>query len=190
MKPNTSTAIRTLAVIVSVLLMTIGAGPTRPDGSDTGPRGDKKAAEIEGKSLVTLEVARAQAKLLHETFHVTLQVVHRDYYRQDEGLLIPSRSLEAVFDELAHSSNVKLRWLAVNAQAMNVDHRARSEFEKNAVKALGSGKEMFEFVENDVYRYAGSITLFSQCLKCHLPNRTSSAPRTAALLITVPIKKN
>jgi hypothetical protein len=178
MKPSTKRAICALAALASMSLVTIGSGATHPDGGDTP-----------SKSPVTLDVARAQAKLLHETFHVTLQVVHRDYYRQDEGLLIPSRSLEAVFDELAHSSNVKLRWLAVNAQAMNVDHRPRTEFEKDAVKALGAGKESYESVGDDVYRYAGSITLFSQCLTCHLPNRTSSATRTAALVISMPIKK-
>jgi Protein of unknown function (DUF3365) len=183
MKPCTRKVRRTSAVLAVALLAAIGAGAT-------GPQGEKKPAEVNAKAPVTLEVARAQARLLHEIFHVTLQVVHRDYYRQDEGLLIPSRSLEAVFDELAHGGNVQLHWLAVNAQAMNVDHRARTDFEKDAVKALGSGKDSFEFVGNDVYRYAGSITLFSQCLKCHVPNRTSNEARTAALVVTVPIKKN
>lgn len=164
-----------------ILAMTAaGAGLPGPPGAVALP------PEVPDKSAVSLETARGQARLLHETVHVTLQVVHRDYYRTDEGLIIPARSLEAVFDQLARDGHVQMRWLAVNTPAMNVDHRARGGFEQDAVKALGSGKDAYELAEPGVYRFAGAITLHSQCLKCHLPNRTSTEPRTAGLVITIP----
>ncbi len=133
--------------------------------------------------------ARGRARLLHETIHGALQVMHRDFYREDEGLKIPSRSLDDVFRELDRSHGVKVRWLAVNAQAMNVEHNPKDNFEKAAVKALASGKQEFDAIEGKSFRFAGLIHLPSQCLKCHLPRRTSTKERAAGVVITMPLKK-
>ncbi len=136
----------------------------------------------------TLAEARGRARILHETLHGALQVMHRDFFRDDEGLAIPSRSLEDVFKELADRFDVQLRWLAVNADAMNIDHSPQTDFEREAVEALAAGKQEFETSETNVYRYAGSIRLSSQCLKCHAPRRTSTEGRVAGLVIAIPFK--
>jgi Protein of unknown function (DUF3365) len=138
-------------------------------------------------SLPSLDEARGRSELLHETMHATLQIVHHEYFREDEGVTIPAATLKRVFRELADRHNVELRWIAVDAQPMNVDHAAKDSFEKEAVRALAAGKESFELAENGAYRRAGAITLASDCLKCHLPNRTSTKSRTAALVIRMPI---
>lgn len=131
--------------------------------------------------------ARARARLLHETLHGALQVMHRDFFDDEEPRRIPSKSLEDVFSELARSHNVKLQWLAVNAEALSIDHKPNTEFEKQAAKALSSGEKEYESVTENSYRYVGSIKLASQCLKCHLPNRTSTRDRAAGLVITMPL---
>jgi hypothetical protein len=131
--------------------------------------------------------ARSRARLLHESMHATLQYVHREYYREDEGLKIPAVTLKSVFRDLEAAHKVKLRWLAVNARAMSVDHEPSEDFHKEAVKAIGGGKESFEAVENGVYRFAGAVVLHAECLKCHLPARTSNKPRSAALVISLPL---
>lgn len=139
--------------------------------------------------LPSVKEARVRARLLHETIHATLQIVHHEYYREDEALKIPAATLQRVFRELANRQKVEVRWLAVNAQAMNADHRPRNDFEKLAVEALDSGKDEFDRVEKGVYQFAGAITLTSDCLKCHAPNRTSNKDRTAGLVITMPLGK-
>jgi hypothetical protein len=121
--------------------------------------------------------------------HATLQFVHHQYFREDEGLVIPALTLERVFRELANRQHVELRWLAVNAQAMNVDHKPADEFEKAAVEALAAGQEGYERVENGVYRRAGAIVLGSDCLKCHLSRRTSNEARLAGLVIATPVEQ-
>lgn len=145
------------------------------------------AANARGQEsrLPTVAEARDRAALLHETMHATLQIVHNEYFR--EGETIPAATLKRVFREIAERQQVEMKWLAVNAQAMNTDHQAQDAFEKQAAKALGSGEESFELAEEGRYHRAGAITLASDCLKCHLPNRTSTKPRTAALIITMPI---
>lgn len=135
----------------------------------------------------TLDEARGRAELLHETFHAVLQVVHHQYYREDEGLAIPAATLKKVFQELAQRKQVELRWLAVNAAPMNQDHLPQNDFERQAVAALAAGKESYESVDGGVYRRAAAITLTSECLKCHAPNRSNTKDRIAGLSISLPV---
>jgi hypothetical protein len=138
----------------------------------------------------TPDEARGRAELLHDALGDLLQVVHHEYYRLDEGLTLPAAAFRTVFADVARKRKVELRWLAVNAPPMNVDHKAGSEFEQQAVKALASGAEHFERIEDGVYRRAARIMLESECLKCHVPNRRSTEARIAALVISLPIRGN
>lgn len=131
--------------------------------------------------------AKARAMLLHETIHGTLQLVHRDFFIEDESRVIPSASMEDVFEALKESYDVRLKWLVVETDVVNVDHQAEGEFEKAAVKALAQRKPYFDAVEKDTYRFAGPIRLASQCLKCHVRNRKDTEDRTAGLVITMPL---
>ncbi|WDI42135.1 c-type heme family protein [Bremerella sp. P1] len=131
--------------------------------------------------------ARARAMLLHETIHGTLQVVHRDFFLEDESRVIPSASMEDVFQSLEESYNVHLKWLVVETDVVNVDHKPEGAFEKAAVKALADRKPYLDAVEKDTYRFAGPIRLASQCLKCHVRNRKDTEDRTAGLIISMPI---
>jgi len=189
MRPNMRTMFFVLAVTSCAMLATIEFGAVSADGSDKSAQADKEAVETEGESIPTLEEARYSARLLHKTMHTTLQVVHRQYYREGERLLIPARTLEAVFAELDRDPGVKVRWLAVNGRAMNIDHDPQDDFEKKAAKALASGKEEFELAEDGLYRHAGAITLSSECLHCHLPSRIGIEKSTAGLVIVMPVKR-
>ncbi|TWU41967.1 c-type heme family protein [Novipirellula artificiosorum] len=133
--------------------------------------------------------AKVRARLLFETINGSLQVMHRDFFDDEDTFAIPSRSLEDVFSELKKSHHVEIRWMTVNADVLNVDHDAKSEFEKAAVKALSKGEPAFEKTGDGIYQYAGAIPLRSECLKCHLRRRTRNEPRTSALTITIPINE-
>lgn len=173
------------AVLGAILLVALfGVNAMPPDKQPADP--NAAAGEPQSRAISTDE-ARDRARLLHETLHATLQFVHDEYYRPDERLTLPAATLERVFRELAARQHVKLHWLAVNARAMNVNHNPQDEFEKSSVTALTAGREEFEQVENGSYRYAGAITLGSECLKCHLPGRNSNKDRVAGLVITIPL---
>lgn len=153
------------------------------------------ACVLGGLSFVSGEIrdgeeageARLRAQLLHETIHGALQVMHRDFFKEDEQHRIPSSSLEDVFKELERGWQVKVRWLAVNAKAMNIDHEPRDAFERKAAKALQEGEGSYDSSDGKVYRYAGAITLGNECLKCHVPDRTSLEDRKAAVVFTMPV---
>jgi hypothetical protein len=134
--------------------------------------------------------ARARARILHETLHGTLQVMHRDFFREDDGTRIPSRSLADVFSELEKSYEIKLHWLAVDTKAMHIDHEPQTDFEKAAVAAFKADESEYEQVDGDAYRYAGRIRLSAVCLTCHLSRRSNNNDRSAALTITMPWAKH
>jgi len=146
------------------------------------------AAEEPPRELPTQAAAREQAELLHDSLRATLTAIHHQYFREDEGIAIPAAALREVFDELARQRGIEIRWLAVNAPAMNVDHEAKSEFEKQAVRALAKGAEHYEAIDVDRYQRVEAIALTSECLKCHVPSRTNTKDRIAGLLIAMPIR--
>ena len=161
-----------------------GADPPPPDATAETP------VELEsepGKLPRTVEEARGRARLLHEVLHGVLQVVHRDFFDPDDRDRIPSGSLEEVFEVVKELRGVELRWLGVNGRTMDADHEARDRFERAAVKALATGKEEFEALEGNRFRFAGSIQLHGTCLKCHVPNRRSLEDRFAGLVISMPV---
>ena len=166
--------IASTGIVLAIMFASAGAD----DSNDTSP-GVAPATSV--------EEARARARILHEAFHGALQVMHRDFFDEDDARVLPSGSLEDVFEALQHSYDIQVRWLAVNAKAMNIDHEANSDFEKQAVAALASGKKEYELVTTNEYLHAGTIRLASQCLKCHLPQRTSTADRAAGLSIRMPL---
>ena len=136
--------------------------------------------------------ARVRCRLLHETIHGSLQVMHRDFFSgaaARKGGHIPSKSLEDVFGELEKKWGVAVTWLAVDTEAMNPGHRPKSEFDQLAAKGIAEGLERYEVAEHDgIFRYAGRITLGNQCLKCHVPDRRSLEDRKAAVVIAMPLK--
>ncbi len=154
-------------------------------------QGDSPAGETKPASPISaptsMGAARARAQLLHEMIHGTLQVMHRDFFDEDDAHAIPSASLEDVFHEMSRSFQVNIKWLNVNTDVVNIDHQPENKFEKDAATRLAAGEEFVESSAADRYHFAGSIRLRSQCLKCHVKNRTSTKDRTAGLVISMPL---
>ena len=106
-------------------------------------------------TATSLAEAWGRAMLLHETIHGTLQVVHRDFFLEDESRVIPAASLEGVFHSLAEIHQLSLKWLVVETDIVNVDHQAEGDFEIEAVETLVSRKPYWEGVEKEAYRFTG-----------------------------------
>ncbi|MBL8854711.1 MAG: DUF3365 domain-containing protein [Planctomycetaceae bacterium] len=149
---------------------------------------EKQSSSVDDDAVSTKDEARQRARILHEVFHGTLQVIHRDYFREDNGLKIPSRSLEDVFAQLAENHGVQARWIAVDLKAMSIHNEPTTEFELDAVKAIKAGNAEYEAVVDGRFHFAGRIRLSSQCLSCHASRRTSNDDRSAGLIISMPLK--
>ena len=175
--------------LATTLLLIEGLFPS-PQPLRAGEREREATAQqvAASEDLPTTEAeARGRARMLYETIHGTLQVVHRDFFGGAEDLNLPSQSLEDVFKELAVQSRVRVRWLGVNA-TKKADHNPQDDFERKAAQALLAGKKEYAEREGNLYRYVGTIRIQNECLKCHVPNRTSLEDRVAGLAISIPLR--
>lgn len=179
---------RTTIFLLSACLAATGAlSAIGTAQSEDSPEADVK--RIKEHSPATVDEARARARILYETVHGALQVMHRDFFREDEALKIPSHSLEDVFAELAQMYGVRLRWIAVDLKAMNIDNEPKTEFEKEAVRILKEGKTEHESATADEFRYVGRVRLSATCLACHASRRSSNDDRAAGLVISMPLQQ-
>ncbi|MCA9034202.1 MAG: DUF3365 domain-containing protein [Planctomycetaceae bacterium] len=185
-------AIGTHVSVIAIFLSTnsgLLAGEEQPAASATSPTaastGTAEAADMVDE--LALQHARREAKGLHSTIHATLHLVHDQFYREDEALPIPAAMMRDVFDKVESEHPVKLRWLVVEGLAMNTDHEARTDFEKAAVKALRSGEESHEMIDDGRLIRAAPIRLANECLKCHVPDRRSTRDRVAGLIVSIPL---
>lgn len=160
----------------------------------TKPAIESKTAADKSEDIVprvSVEAAREQAKLMHNIYETTMDVMHRRYFRADRSVL-PARAMEDVFHEIGRTTHAKANWISVNTKAMSINHEPATEFEKQAAREIAAGKESFELVENGIYQRAGRIPLGGSCINCHsnsfLPPSNFKTPRFAGLVIRIPVE--
>jgi hypothetical protein len=145
--------------------------------------------EKDSQPRVAVSVARDRAKVMHDVYAATLEVMH-DRYFHDDRAIVPARALEDVFAELAKQSAVKANWIAVNTKAMSINHEPKTNFEKQAATELAAGKDEYELIEKGVYQRAAPIALTGGCVSCHTGffSGAPKSPRFAGLVITIPVE--
>lgn len=174
---------------VSCLAVALRAEP--PIG-ESGRSNSKTPAvsdpRVDAKDRVSVEVARDRAKVMHDIYAASLEMMHHRYFHRNRAV-VPARAMEDVFDVIKGRSNVEAQWIAVNMKAMSIDHVPKSEFAKMAAKEIAAGKPELEVVENGYYRRAGAIPLATGCVGCHggFFKEPSKTPKFAGLVISVPI---
>jgi hypothetical protein len=166
---------------VGVIACAVQAAP--PD--DAGQSTAKPEPE-----RVSVAEARQRAELMHRIYVATLDAMHHHYFHANKSVL-PARAMEDVFADVARATNLKARWIAVNTQAMSVEHEPATEFEKKAAAELAKGNPEHAIVEGGYYRRAGSVLLSGGCIGCHTGNSATAAavPRYAGLVISIPVRE-
>lgn len=196
MKPNsapktlpasTPHLLAVLFAVAALLGWWAASGRAEPAKGESAPASTPKSVRARENLPATIEEARGRARWLHESTHGTLQVIHRDFF--DDMSFIPSASLESVFKEMARTWSVEMRWIGVNA-TKDVDNEPRDRFERRAAEALAEGKKEYEAVLENQFRFVGAVRLQNECLKCHVPDRTSLEDRVAGLAINIPLKSS
>ena len=189
MKLNLRKVCGVIAGVVGVLFAA-GVVFGKDSGGGKQPSGGTEQTKSTVNRTAEVAAARGRAKLLHDVYASTLEVLHHHYFRA-EGAVLPARAMEDIFTEMDRLSKDKARWIAVNTDAMSIHHEPKTEFEKKAAAVLASGKGEYELVENGVYQRAGVIPLRSSCVSCHskhfsVPPKT---PRFAGLVISIPLNQ-
>lgn len=148
------------------------------------------AVEKTESPRVSVEVARDRAVLMHELSLATLEVMHDRYFHREKSA-VPARAMQDVFDHMRQQSHIDAKWIAVNTQAMSVDHEPETDFEKFAAKELAAGKPTVEKIEKGFYQRAATVPLTSDCIGCHdgFFKSRSTVPKFAGLIIRVPVRE-
>lgn len=179
----------TIAVLgVAVLSAAFCSAPQGGETPAETGAPQKKAPVIEEKDRVSVEVARDRAKLMHDIYSATLEVMHHRYFHREKSV-VPARAMEDVFDEMKLNSKSEARWIAVNLRAMSIDHEPETEFEKHAVREIVAGKSDVETIEGGYLRRATVIPLHEGCISCHEGTfrQPTKTPKFAGLVISIPV---
>lgn len=183
-------------ILLGCVLCVTGLFAQQPGNARKSEASGDKLAEAKTKAddqkRVSVDVARERAKLAQNLLTASLDVMHDQYFHnRNDRTTVPARAMEEVFRRLAATDHIKAKWIAVNATPMSIDHKPEGEFEKQAARAIASGKREFEQVEDGTYRRAVSISLMHRgCLRCHLQIGSSGrVKRFAGLVVSIPVVK-
>ena len=162
-------------------------GIAAPDAKSSVKKA-KSASFDDAPPAEAIAAARERAKLLHEVYTATLDVMHHRYFRRD-GSVLPARAMEDVFQQMAGKSGTMANWIAVNTKAMSIQHEPSTAFEKQAAAEISAGKESVERVTKRVYQRATVIPLTANCVGCHtrMFAEEPKTPRFAGLVISIPL---
>lgn len=193
MKSRFTAAFCAVAVTSGALCVTLAQSqdsPREPAATPATPAAKPAVKFDDSTPRVSVDAAREQAKLMHNIYETTLDVIHRRYFRSDRSVL-PARAMEDVFNEIGRNTNAKAAWISVNTKAMSINHEPQTDFEKEAARTLSGDKADFELVENGIYQRAARIPLGGSCINCHsnsfLPPSNFKTPRFAGLVIRIPV---
>ena len=204
--PSIDLTRRPLRVVCSafaLLTFVFAPGPCVSAGerpADHTPDGETKSvvegAETENANRliasqsVSLAAARDRAKLLHHVYASSLEMMHRRYFH-GERAAVPARAMEDVFTEVRQQSGVDARWIAVTLEAMSINHKPKTDFEKHATRELKSGKNEVDTIADGYYRRAVAIPLRGGCIHCHDRSIGQRFTRpVAGLVISIPLKNS
>jgi hypothetical protein len=179
-----------LCSLSGLTALLVGLGTLTKDPPPVVAQSAKAVAKPDDDRPLSVDEARARAKLLHNVYSSTLDVMHHRYFRSDHAVL-PARAMEDVFSDMEKQSNIQARWISVNTTAMSIQHEPANAFEKKAASVLASGKSECEQVEGGFLIRATPIPLKGGCVGCHMkPSPTpDKTPRFAGLVIRIPVKE-
>lgn len=168
---------------VMTMSMAVDALDSKPVADNSTP-----VAAADGPAPEVVAAARERAKLLHEVYTATLDVIHHRYFRRDHPVL-PAKAMEDIFEEMAGRSGTMANWISVNTKAMSINHEPTTAFEKQAAAEISAGKESIERVTKRVYQRATVIPLKASCVGCHTKmfSEEPKTPRYAGLVISIPL---
>lgn len=163
--------------------LTVNESTKTKDGAPT--------RKTEEDSHVTVEVARQRAKVMHDLYASTLEVLHHRYFHGDRAT-VPARAMEDIFAEIEQQSKTEAHWISASMEPMSINHKPATDFEKRAAKEIAKGTEHLEIVEDGYYRRAGAIPLRNGCVGCHggFFKPQSKQQEFAGLVISVPIQRD
>ena len=173
----------------AILRAAVADDPSTNASSGAG-KATGEADQTEKIPRVTVDVARDRAKLLHDVYLSTLEVLHDRYFHGDRAM-VPARAMEDIFKDLRRDSHTEARWLAVSLRPMSIDHEPKTEFEIRSAREIKSGKRFVEGIEDGFYRRTAAVSMEGGCVSCHegMFRQGLSSKKFAGLVISIPVSE-
>ena len=142
--------------------------PVKDSTNVSAATADAPAADAQNHEAlrVPIAVARDRAKLMHDIYITTLDVMHDRYFHADRAI-VPARAMEDVFSAMDEQTGSKANWISVNLKAMSINHEPLTDFEKRAAREIVAGEAGIEVIEDGFYRRASAVPMTGGCLSCH-----------------------
>ena len=121
-----------------------------------------------------LEHARKTVRMLDDLYKTYIVLITQEYV--DDPSVLPAATLsKRVFESMNKKGWHKARLLDATGTPFNPENNPRDEFERDAIKAMISGKTYFEKIEKiegkDHLRAVTSVhAVMKGCISCH-PDR-------------------
>ncbi|WP_417729851.1 c-type heme family protein [Rosistilla oblonga] len=159
-------------------------------------RGDPPAAEksepeakvIPDAQRMPVAEARQRARLMHDIYAATLDVMHHRYFHGGRAI-VPARAMEDIFEEIQRDSHTEARWISVNLKPMSIHHKPKTKFEKHAADEIAKGEPAVDIVEDGYYRRATAIPMSGGCIGCHdgFFKKPTKEAKFTGLVISIPV---
>ena len=119
---------------------------------------EKENSDVEQKVVprVPLAVVRDRAKLMHEIYSATLEVMHDRYFHADRAIV---RARWRMSFSPGCSTGSQANWISVNLKAMSINHEPKTDFEKRAAREIVVGETEIEEIKDGMYRRASAIPM-------------------------------
>ncbi len=146
-----------------------------------------RVAPAPARKAYTEAEARQAVAMLDDAYQIILHETHRAYPTLP-GRPVAATVVRDVQKVMADRGWPQSRFLAVNALLMNPDHRAKDEFERQAIAALKTVERPMEQVQAGTLRAVTPLALGGNCSSCHWVSSGSAA--RAAITWSVPLKRD
>jgi hypothetical protein len=169
-----------LVSIVSIFLASFALTATADDPAhfdfSEEPKTPLQALNDLYKSVMyeTLDHARETVRMLDDVYKTYIVLITAEYV--DDPSVLPAATLsKRVFASMNNKGWYKTRLLDATGAPFNPDNNPKDDFEREAIKAMHSGKNYFEKIEKvegkDYLRAATSVhAVMKGCITCH-PDR-------------------
>ena len=166
-----------VAVGIAAIALTFGlvgwlaALPAASGADKAAPAASAAKSSANDEQDRQLDRARREVKLLDDIYKTAIVLITKHYVEEDSDLPA-GEAFKVLFDGMKEKGWHQVRLLDATGEPINDANRPQDDFEKNAIKALVSGKPYYEeTVEKDGKHFLRAATplpiVMEKCSMCH-----------------------
>lgn len=152
---------------------------------------EKPAVQLDVPDTAAVQRTRKQAKMLDTLYKTAIVVVTQNYVTGEESMAAGD-AFQAIFKAMKDNGFHEVRLLDATGEPYDSDNAPANSFEKNAIKAIMDGQELYEETVNEGDKlFLLSATpipvVMEKCVMCHSNYEDVKGP-IGALGLKIPVE--